>query len=82
MTRGVDDAGRPGGGSRRRGDPGGDDRGVSDESAHNGVVLLVNLAVTFVLLVLAVVSSPWWFPVALAWGVISIRQVAVLRRSG
>ena len=71
---------RPGGDSRR-GDSGGDDRGVSDESAHDGVVLLVDLAVTTVLLALAFVSSVWWLPVALGWGLISTRQVALVRRS-
>lgn len=69
------------GGSLRRGDAGGDDRGVSDNGGHDGVLLLVDLAVTALLLVLALLSSLWWLPVALGWGVVSALQAHVLRRS-
>jgi hypothetical protein len=54
---------------------------VSDESDHDRAVLLVDLAVTAILLVVALASSLWWLPVALGWGLVSTRQAALLRRS-
>ena len=51
---------------------------MSSDEAHDRLVLLLDLAVTILLLALAGWSSIWWLPVTLGWGLISARQLALV----